>query len=54
LWGRAGEVEDVLKEVGDALLSASQSSETHIERVAASDGAEPKYRVSRKRKGCRS
>ncbi|KAI9772872.1 MAG: hypothetical protein M1840_008754 [Geoglossum simile] len=49
----AGEEEDVLKEVGDALLGASQSGGTHVERMAASDGTEPKYRISRKRGGRR-
>ena len=52
--GRAGEEEDALKEVGDALQSASQSSEMSVERVSARRGAEAKYRASRKRRGSRS
>ncbi|KAI9786936.1 MAG: hypothetical protein M1839_005167 [Geoglossum umbratile] len=48
-----GEEEDILEEVEDALRNASQSSAIPIERVAASHGAEPKYRVSLRRTSMR-
>ncbi|KAH0543347.1 hypothetical protein FGG08_002303 [Glutinoglossum americanum] len=48
-----GEEEGALKEIGEALAGASQSSKVPIERIAASHVAEPRYRASRLRIGGR-
>ncbi|KAH0556970.1 hypothetical protein GP486_005241 [Trichoglossum hirsutum] len=48
-----GQEEDVLREVEEALNSASQAGEVPIERVAACRSAKPRYRSSRPRRGVR-